>query len=202
MNLHFKLDEEGDILNTTIRDSGTGPVVYIIETPRCTEGTVATTVMKRNQADGSTRFSFKILWKGAKRALEDVSVVLDSLTLEEVPVRQVLESSPGAATYGSVRIDDVEYRWKSKGTGSKVVLVDRTTNKTAAESHSRIRGNFFRKPRDMSLETSATISHAIDVVLLTFILVWMERQNERSKTFNMIQANVTAIPLSPLPVED
>ena len=98
MNLHFELDEEDDILNTTIRDSGTGPVMYIVETPKCAEGTLATTVTKRNQADGSTRFAFRILWRGAKRALEDVSVVLDSLTLEEVPVRQVLESSPGAAT--------------------------------------------------------------------------------------------------------
>ena len=98
MNLHFELDEEDDILNTTIRDSGTGPVMYIVETPKCAEGTLATTVTKRNQADGSTRFAFRILWGGAKRALEDVSVVLDSLTLEEVPVRQVLESSPGAAT--------------------------------------------------------------------------------------------------------
>ena len=54
----------------------------------------------------------------------------------------------------------------------------------------------------MSLEISATISHAIDVVLLTFILVWMERQNERSKSYSITHAIITGIPLSPLPVED
>ena len=37
----------------------------------------------------------------------------------------------------------------------------------------------FRKPRDMSLEISETICHAADAVLLTFLLVWRERQRER-----------------------
>ena len=117
---------------------------------------------------------------------------------------------------GSVQINDVEYRWKSKGTGSKVVvsyrrkalglaplipplqLVDKATNWTVAESHSRIRGNFFRKPRDMNLEISATISLAIDVVLLTFILVWMQRQNEGLKEYP-VRSDVG---LPPLPAED
>ena len=33
----------------------------------------------------------------------------------------------------------------------------------------------------MSLEISAPISHAVDVVLLTFLLVWRERLTERIK---------------------
>ena len=41
----------------------------------------------------------------------------------------------------------------------------------------------FRKPRDMSFEISESVSHAVDVVLLTFIIVWRERQNERSKSY-------------------
>jgi len=51
---------------------------------------------------------------------------------------------------------------------------------TVAQSHSRIRGNLFKKPRNMSLEISEAISHAVDVVLLTFILVRKERESQRS----------------------
>jgi hypothetical protein len=97
-NLTFNPDEEGDILNTTVRDSETGSIMYTVETPKCAEGTLTTTVTRQNQIDGSTRFAFRILWGGAKRALDDASVVLDSRTLEEVPVRHVLESAPGGAT--------------------------------------------------------------------------------------------------------
>jgi len=64
-------------------------------------------------------------------------------------------------------------------------LVDNDTNATVAQSHSRIRHSFFRKPRDMSLEISEVVSHAVDVILLTFLLVWRERQNERSKSTDM-----------------
>ena len=64
-------------------------------------------------------------------------------------------------------------------------LVDNDTNATVAESYSRIRSSFFRKPRDMSLEISEVVSHAVDVILLTFILVWRERQSERSKNADM-----------------
>jgi hypothetical protein len=118
-----------------------------------------------------------------------------------------------------VHVNDVEYRWKPKGTGSKVVvrygggardlgslicspiqLVNKATNRTVAESHSRIRSSFFRKPRDMSLEISETISPAIDVLLLTFILVWMERQRERTKRYWSAAYDVANLP--PLPVED
>jgi hypothetical protein len=60
-------------------------------------------------------------------------------------------------------------------------LVDQESNKTVAQSHSRIQSSLFKKPRDMSLEILEPISHAVDTVLLTFILVWRERHNERSK---------------------
>jgi hypothetical protein len=80
-------------------------------------------------------------------------------------------------------------------------LINQNTNKTVAQSHSRIRSSFFKKPRDMSFEISETISHAVDTVLLTFILVWMERHNERTKNLNFLSA-LSAEPLSPLPVED
>ena len=120
-------------------------------------------------------------------------------------------------------IDDAEYRWKSKGMGSKVVvrrrsscsptltklnsisrasqLVDKATNATVAQSHSRIRSSIFKKPRDMSLEISQTASHAVDVVLLTFILVWMERKNERAK--NSVSLGQDFIdPPPPPPLDD
>ena len=53
----------------------------------------------------------------------------------------------------------------------------------------------------MSFEISSTISHAVDTVLLTFILVWMERQSERTRSVNLWSA-LPAEPLSLLPVED
>ena len=37
MNLSFAPNEEGDILNTTIRDSHTGSVMYTVDTSRSTE---------------------------------------------------------------------------------------------------------------------------------------------------------------------
>ena len=98
MNLSFAPNEEGDILNTTIRDSDTGSVMYTVETPKYAGGTLTTTVTRQNQIDGSTRPAFRILWKGVKGVLEDVKIVLDFKTLEEVPVRQLLGSAPGGAT--------------------------------------------------------------------------------------------------------
>ena len=98
MNLSFAPNEEGDILNTTIRDSETGSVMYTVETPKYAGGTLTTTVTRQNQIDGSTRPAFRILWKGVKGVLEDVKIVLDFKTLEEVPVRQLLGSAPGGAT--------------------------------------------------------------------------------------------------------
>lgn len=57
-------------------------------------------------------------------------------------------------------------------------LVNKDTNETVAESHSQRRSSIFRKPRDMSLEISQAVSHAVDIVLLTFILAWRERRRE------------------------
>ena len=98
MILSFTPNEEDDILNTTIRDPDTGSVVYTVETPKHIGGTLTTTVMKRNQFNGSIRLAFQILWKGARGSLEDVKVVLDFMTFEEVPVRDVLVSAPGSTT--------------------------------------------------------------------------------------------------------
>ena len=98
MDLYFAPNEEDDILNTTIRDSYTGSVMYIVETPKYAKGTLTTTVTRRNQIDGSMRFAFKILWKGVKLSSEDVSIVLDNTTSQEVPLREVLENAPGSTT--------------------------------------------------------------------------------------------------------
>jgi len=68
--------------------------MYIIETPKYAGGTLTTTVTRRNQIDGSTRFAFRFLWKGVK----DVKVVLDGWSLEEIPVGEVLGSAPGSTT--------------------------------------------------------------------------------------------------------
>ena len=99
MNLSFTSNEEDDFLNTTILDSDTGSVMYTVETPRRAAGTLTTTVTRRNQADGSTKMAFRILWKGnKKKTLEDAKIVLDFWTLEEVSVRDVLGSAPGSTT--------------------------------------------------------------------------------------------------------
>lgn len=96
MDLSFALTGD-DILNTTIRDSATNSIMYTVETPRYAEGALTTAATRRNQIDGSSRFAFGIVWPG-KVSLEDAMVVLDQRTMEEVPVRQVLESAPGSTT--------------------------------------------------------------------------------------------------------
>lgn len=79
-------------------------------------------------------------------------------------------------------------------------LVNKDTNEIVARSHARVRNSFFRKPRNMSLEISSKILPAMDIVLLTFILVWWERQTERLKEpLSELCPNV--IPLLPLPVD-
>lgn len=98
MDLSFSPNEEGDILNTTIRDSDTGSIMYTVETPKRAGGTLTTTITRRNQIDGSTRLSSRILWNGTKGSLEDAKIVLDFRTLEEVPAREVLGSAPGSTT--------------------------------------------------------------------------------------------------------
>jgi len=68
--------------------------VYTIETPKYSGGILTTTVTRLNQIGGSTGFTFRILWKGAK----DVKVVLDAWSLEEIPVGEVLGSAFGSTT--------------------------------------------------------------------------------------------------------
>jgi len=98
MNISFASDEGDDILNATIRGSDTDSVMYTIETPKRAGGTLSTTATRRNQIDGSTKIAFRILWKGVKGSLEDVKIVLDFGTLEEVSGRDVLGSAPGSTT--------------------------------------------------------------------------------------------------------
>jgi len=43
----------------------------------------------------------------------------------------------------------------------------------------------------MSLEISQAVSNAVDLILLTFILVWRARQNERSKNMDMYQPHMS-----------
>ena len=50
----------------------------------------------------------------------------------------------------------------------------------------------------MSLEISPVIAGATDIVLLTFILVWRERQNERAETIRDFGWSSNLVPLSPL----
>ena len=95
MKLIFASDEEDDILNAIIRNSETDSVIYTIETPKHSGGTLTTTIRSQNQVYSSRRFLFKILWK---ESLEDATVVSDFRTLKEVPVREVLKSAPGGTT--------------------------------------------------------------------------------------------------------
>jgi hypothetical protein len=98
LNLSFTLNEEGDILNTTIQDSDAGSPMYTVDTPKYTRGTLTTTVTRHNRTDGSTRSAFRILWKGGKGSMEDVKVVLDCRSLEEVPIREIFGKAPGSTT--------------------------------------------------------------------------------------------------------
>ena len=55
----------------------------------------------------------------------------------------------------------------------------------------------------MSLEISEPISHAVDIVLLTFMIVWRERQTEKSKDINtMYGICPQPLPMPGLPAED
>jgi hypothetical protein len=54
----------------------------------------------------------------------------------------------------------------------------------------------------MSLEISEAISHAVDVVLLTFILVWRERQNEKLEGMHTYHDLAVKDSMTPLPIGD
>lgn len=43
----------------------------------------------------------------------------------------------------------------------------------------------------MSLEISEAVALAVDVILLTFILVWVERQHQRAVTSSMANVHPT-----------
>jgi len=92
------------------------------------------------------------------------------------------DGSPKGQAQKSWYVETVLTITRLKKTSTPLQLVNKGTDKTVAEPHSRKRSSIFRKPRDMSFEISESISHAVDVVLLTFILVWKERERERSKT--------------------
>lgn len=96
-NLSFGLNEDGGVLDT-IRDSDTGSVVYTVESSGCAGGASATAFTRRNQLDGSTRFAFRILWKGGMGSLKEVAIVLDDKTSVEIPVRELLERTHGSNT--------------------------------------------------------------------------------------------------------
>jgi hypothetical protein len=54
----------------------------------------------------------------------------------------------------------------------------------------------------MSLEISDVISHAVDVVLLTFILVWRERQSEKLEGMHAYHDLAVEGPFTPLQIGD
>lgn len=90
MHLTFVLNEEDDILNTTIRDSDTGSVVYTTDTPRRAEGVLTTTVTRWNRADGSTGCVFRIMWRGKQGSLDDVGVMVGERAYRETPAGEIL----------------------------------------------------------------------------------------------------------------
>lgn len=105
---------------------------------------------------------------------------------------------------GSVTLNDVQCKWKAKGTGSKLVvrstsfglwgvmltlnvqLVNSNTKAIVVESHRRITagGNFLKAktPRCMNLDIADEVVEYAELVLLTFLLVWRERVGERAKS--------------------
>ena len=97
------------------------------------------------------------------------------------------------------RLTDIITDKRLSSTSSSHQLVTKG-NTTVAESHSKRRSSFFRRARDMGLEISGTVAPAVDVILLTFIFVWKERQ-KRTKVGGSLTYD-DPIPLSPLPVDE
>ena len=54
----------------------------------------------------------------------------------------------------------------------------------------------------MVLEISEDLTDASDIILLTFILVWKERQKERAKSMSVIEFCESGVALPPLPGDD
>ena len=118
-----------------------------------------------------------------------------------LPFRTKLTTTPLS---GSITINDVQYKWKSKGTGSKLVvcwtsidtfriaftkvfqLVNNDTKAVVVESHRRVTGSgsFIKTktPRYMNLDIGDEVVDYTELILLTFLLVWNERVSERAKS--------------------
>jgi hypothetical protein len=94
-----------------------------------------------------------------------------------------IDGSPKAQARRLWYVETIHSSQKLDSTSCSPQLVNTDTNVTVAQSRSRIQGSMFRKSRDMGLEISEVVSHAVDVLLLTFILVWKERQSERANVF-------------------
>lgn len=100
MNLTFTLNEEGDILNSTIRDSDTGSVMYTVDsTPEDAGGDFTTTVTKLDRNDGSTTRAFRIFWEGGTE-LDAACVEIGSgpSRTDGFARGTVLQQVPGACT--------------------------------------------------------------------------------------------------------
>lgn len=178
MNLSFTAD---GVLDCIIFDSATGTPIYQLETPKYS-GRVLTTTVSR--CDGSLWPVCQILWAGT--SLERTKLVRDFSTRTECRARDILPNAQGGSTYGSITLNDVQYKWKAKGTGSKLVLVNSDTKAVVAESHRQITGGggFIKTkaPRYMNLDIADEVIEHNELILLTFLLVWKERVSERAKS--------------------
>jgi len=184
MYLVFALNEDKDILNTTIRDEDTGSILYTVDTSKQGGGVLTTTV-----ADGeSTEPVYRILWNGGEGSLDYAQVEMGSGSSGKKPAtetlgRDLMERVPDrGSTYGLLSFFGKVYEWKR--TGSKVALVADNGRATVARSHGRGWKTCFKRPHDIGLEVSESdvVRPFLDLILITFILVWTERQSERIKS--------------------
>jgi len=178
MNLSFTSD---DVFDSVIFESASGSPVYQLETPKYS-GRVLTTTVSR--CHGSSRPAFKIFWAGS--SLEHAKLELNFATRTKCKARDILPDAQGSSTYGSLTINGVQYKWKSKGTGSKLILVNNDTKAVVVESHRRVTesGSFIKTktPRCMNLDIADEVVEYTELILLTFLLVWKERVSQRAKT--------------------
>lgn len=83
-------------------------------------------------------------------------------------------------------------------------LVNRDTKAVVVESHRRITGGggFLKTktPRYMNLDIADEVVEYIELVLLTFLLVWKERVGERAKPVNSMLGAVNPHPTNALPM--
>lgn len=185
MNLSFTTDD--NVLDCVVFESTSGSPIYQLETPKYS-GRVLTTTASR--CDGSPRSVFKILWAGT--SAEHTKLVLNFTTRTKCKARDVLPVAQGSSTYGALTINNIQYKWKAKGTGSKLVLVNSDTKAVVAESHRQVTGSgsFIKTktPRYMNLDVAGEVVDYVDLILLTFLLVWKERVSERAKSTHLDRA--------------